>query len=258
MILYSPGEVAFSINGFCIYWYGIILACAIFVGYLTVERISIDSSIPNNFWIENTPILILSGILGARLYYCAINYQYYSCHILEIFDIRQGGLSVHGAIIMGIIILLTLSKINNINFWKLSDYICCALPLSQSIGRWGNFFNNEAFGIPTNGNWGLYIPIQNRPAEYMQNDLFHPTFLYESICDFIIFCITIYLIKKNIKSGYITLLYLILYSATRIVVEYLRTDSLLNIYNIPIAQIVSVIIIITSMSFIALIHKRDN
>lgn len=256
MILQSPGETAFILFNIQIYWYSIIMLLAILSGIFVVCKYSQKFSLPKDFWIDNSPLLIVFGIIFARLYYCLINFDYYSSNILDVFNIRGGGLSIHGVILGGIAYLLVLAKIKKLNFYNLADSVCIALPLSQSIGRWGNFFNSEAFGIPTNNNWGLYIPIENRPAAYIQNELFHPTFLYESLLDLIIFIMLLLILKKNPKSGTIFFTYLISYSFVRIFIEQLRTDSAFNVNGIPIAQIISVLIII--LCIIVLMKRKHN
>ena len=257
MIIQSPGEVAFTLFGYNVYWYGIILACAVLVGVLYADSLCRKFKLPENFWIENSPITIFTGIVGARIYYCAVNYQYYFLNMPEIFDIRQGGLSIHGMIFFGIVLIFVLSKVKKISFLSMSDSAACALPLAQAIGRWGNFLNSEAFGIPTNGQWGLFIPIKNRPADYMNYELFHPAFLYESIADLVIFGILLLISRKNnSKSGTLTLIYLILYSLVRIIVESVRTDSTLSIGTLHIAQVIS-LAVITICTILLVIRYRN-
>lgn len=257
MILQSPGETAFVVFNTNIYWYSITMLIAMITGIFLVSKYSYKFGLEKDFWLENSPLMIILGIIFARLYYCLANFDYYITSPLEIFNIRGGGISIHGAIIGGIIYLFILAKIKKINFWILTDSISFILPLCQSLGRWGNFFNSEAFGIPTNGEWGLYIPRTNRPSKYLQYDLFHPTFFYEAFLDIIIFILLAYLVNKNTKNGTIFLTYLISYSLVRIFVEQLRTDSAAYIFNIPLAQVISILIILFSIITL-LIRKQYN
>ena len=245
MIIQSPGEIAFSIFNFPVYWYGIILAFAVFIGVVCAEILSRRfSDIPENFFIDNSPLVIIFGIIGARLYYCAVNFPYYIHNPLEIFDIRQGGLSIHGMIIIGIVTVYFLAKKYRISFLKLLDVLACSVILAQSAGRWGNFFNSEAFGYPTGALWGVYIPMEKRPLQYFESELFHPAFLYESVLDLVVFFILLFILRKiHKRSGYAFFWYLILYSVVRIFVESFRIDSVLNIAGIPVAQWVSVLMI---------------
>ena len=257
MIIVSPGETAFSVFGFSVFWYGIILAVAILCGVFCAEFLGKKySAIPSGFFIDNSPAVIVAGIIGARLYYCLVNFSYYAAKPLEIFDIRQGGLSIHGMIIAGIITVFFLAEKYKIHVFELLDVLACSVALSQSIGRWGNFFNSEAFGLPTNSGWGLFIPVSHRPVEYLNYDLFHPAFLYESLADFIIFLILL-LIFKKFKRGYVFFAYLILYSVARFAVESIRIDSVLYISGMPVAKFVSIITIIAAFVGLGFLIYHD-
>lgn len=257
----SPTDVAFDVFGFPIYFYGIILASAIFVGVYCayfLYKLFYNKQEASKI-IDFSPYIIIIGIIGARLYYCLVNFSYYVKHPLEIFYIRQGGLSIHGVIIIGILALYAFSKKYKMSFLKLIDVFLCGTALGQSIGRWGNFFNSEAFGTPTNLPWKLYIPITHRPQQYIDFKYFHPTFLYESIFDFLIFLILLICFKKLSKSpGVLACLYLIMYSIVRIIVEHFRIDSVLNIDGIPIAQLVSLIIIVVASVAIMILTRKKS
>lgn len=247
MIIQSPGEIAFYIFNFPVYSYGIILAFAVFLGVCTAEILAKKfSDIPENFFVDNSPAVIIAGILGARLYYCIVNYPYYIHNPLGIFDIRQGGLSIHGMLIAGIITFYFLAKKYRVNLLRLLDVLACSVILAQSAGRWGNFFNSEAFGYPTGGNWGVFIPVSQRPVEFLNYEFFHPAFLYESFLDLVVFTVLIFILRRT-RSGCTFFWYLILYSVVRIFVEYFRIDSVLNIGGFPIAQVVSVLLIIAGV-----------
>ena len=247
MIIQSPGEIAFYIFNFPVYSYGIILAFAVFLGVCTAEILAKKfSDVPENFFVDNSPAVIIAGILGARLYYCIVNYPYYIHNPLGIFDIRQGGLSIHGMLIAGIVTFYFLAKKYRVNLLRLLDVLACAVILAQSAGRWGNFFNSEAFGYPTGGNWGVFIPVSQRPVEFLNYEFFHPAFLYESFLDLVVFTVLIFILRRT-RSGCTFFWYLILYSVVRIFVEYFRIDSVLNIGGFPIAQVVSVLLIIAGV-----------
>ena len=251
MILNPPTSVAFNILGLDIYFYGIFMASAVFAGFYGAYQVYkkyYDIKFAQKFF-DFSPFLIIFGILGARFYYCTLNYSYYLTHPLEILNLRQGGLSIHGMLIFGILGLYFVAKHYKTDFLKLTDSFLCSIPLAQSIGRWGNFFNSEAFGKPVENSFlKLYVPISNRPSGFEGNEFFHPTFLYESILDFLIFLILLLLFKKfSKKSGKITALYLILYGIVRFFIEGIRIDSALNINSVPIAQIASVTLIIIGL-----------
>lgn len=254
MILTSSGEVAFLIGNFPVYKYGIVMALAVGLAVVLCEKIS--KNIPKNFFYDNFIWLIVFGFIGARLYYCLVNFDYYAKHFWQIFNVREGGLSIHGAIIFGFLAVWILAKKNNLSVLRIADCLACVMPLSQAIGRWGNFFNSEAFGLPTYADWGVYIPLEHRPLEYVNFNYFHPTFLYESVLDVGIFILLYILYRKNLQSGVLVFLYLILYSIARFLVEAVRIDSALNIMGIPIAQWVSVCFIFIGVFGLVFVLKQ--
>lgn len=255
----SPSDIAFSIFGFPVYFYGIIMASAIAVGCYTAYVLYKKFYGDADKIFDITPYMIIFGILGARLYYCAVNYSYYIIHPLEILNIRQGGLSIHGMIIVGIAALYMFARIYKLSFLKLSDVFCTAAALAQCIGRWGNFFNSEAFGTPTDLPWKLFIPISRRPLQYINYEYFHPTFLYESILDLLIFIILVLSFKKcSKKAGIISCIYLILYSAVRIFVEYFRVDSVMYIGGFPVAQVMSLLLILFALIGLYLVILKKS
>ena len=183
LILPTPPTDVLNLFGFPIYIYGIIMACAIFVAIIVANSF-FNKHNPIRYKdviLENAVYIIFSGILGARLYYCLLNYSYYFAKPLEILDIRQGGLSIHGAVLGGVLCLIFISHKAKTSLLKLLDAISTATILGQAIGRWGNYFNSEAYGLPVKSQtWGVLIPESRRLPEYLEYSLYHPTFLYES------------------------------------------------------------------------------
>ena len=174
--------------------------------------------------------------------------------------IWNGGIAIHGAIIGGIITFLIYAKLNKLNFLKYADLFSFGLVTGQIIGRWGNLFNSEAFGLPCNLPWKLYIPFLSRPLGYQNYEYFHPTFLYESLLNILVLIILLCILKykdKN-KNGIIFFSYLILYSLIRFFIEAIRTDSVLNILNIHIAQIASVIFLIIGIIGILAVNIKQS
>lgn len=258
----SPGDVFLKIGDFAIYNYGITLASACIIGVCTAYFFFKKYNPDKNYkalWDIST-YLIVAGIVGARLYYCLLNPVYYSHNPLEILNFRQGGLSIHGGLIAGIITLLISAKKYNLPLLNLLDAFVCGTAIGQAVGRWGNFFNSEAYGYPTNLPWKLYIPASHRPAEFLNFKYYHPTFLYESLLDICIFIVLFFMMKKfAVKKPGVTLcVYMILYSAVRIFVESFRLDSALNLFGFPVAQIVSVVIIILFSIALLFINKRKH
>lgn len=254
----SPNDIVFTIFGFPVYFYGVILALAVFIGFYTADFLY-RKFYGNNAdkILDFVPWLILIGILGARFYYCILNFPYYYQMPENILNIREGGLSIHGMIIAGVLALYVFAKRYKLSFLKLSDVFLCASALAQSIGRWGNFFNSEAFGKPTDLPWKLFIPVNSRPPQFVNYEYFHPAFLYESILDFVLFLILIFIFKKcSAKPGLIACIYLVLYSLIRIFTEQIRIDSALNVGEIPIAQIISAVMIFIGVVGITLIMRK--
>lgn len=252
MIIPAPNDIAFNLFALPIYWYGITMALAIFIAMMLANFLfnKINPDLKTDTVLEYAPYIIISGILGARLYFCILNPQYYFSHPLEILDIREGGLSIHGAIIGGILSMLVIAKHLKIHVMKLVDVLSCTTILGQAIGRWGNYFNSEAYGFPVeNQNWGLFIPLNKRISEYSNYSLFHPTFLYESLLDILSFGVLLIIYLKLGKrfQGVTFFIYLILYSLIRFFIEQIRIDSTLNIGSIPIAEIVSCILFIVGV-----------
>lgn len=277
----SPGDVAFIVGSVPVYYYGIIMAISLSIGVFVAHLITAKfyPLINPDVIYDISPHIIIGGILGARIYYCILNYKYYSQHLIEIPELWHGGISIHGAVIGGLIGGLIYAKRHKLPILKLCDIFSYGLVLGQAIGRWGNFFNSEAFGRPTENFLKLYIPIYKRPLEYMQYNYFHPTFLYESFLDVCIFLILFFIVRKIVANhviarqkasvepdatteaiysydGIVFFSYLILYSIVRIIIEQIRIDSVLNIYGIPVAQIMSGIIILMSAIFLIKLAKK--
>ncbi len=255
---FHPSPTLITIGPIHIYWYGffIILGAlaAIFITLKLADyyKIKKETIIDLAFW------LIIGGIIGARLYHILLELQYYLSSPIDAIKIWQGGLAIHGAILAGIIIIWRFSKKHQYNFWLLSSIIAPGLALAQAIGRWGNYFNQELFGKPTNLPWGIPIDLANRPIEYISNEFFHPAFLYESIGNLLIFFILIsihiWIIRKNKKKNYSYFLpltsYFLLYSILRFFIEFIRIDPTYVILGLRFPQIISLLIIFFSIIFL--------
>lgn len=248
----SPGDILFSINGFEVYTYGVVMAFACLIGVFTSYYVYKKFNPEKRYdkIIDCAAWVLFFGIFGARLYYCLLNPVYYFAEPLEIINIRQGGLSIHGGLIGGIFALIFFAKRYKLGSLNLLDAYACGTALAQSVGRWGNFFNSEAFGLPTDLPWKLYIPISKRPEMYVNNEFFHPTFLYESVLDFLIFVCLIFVMKNFARThkGLTAFVYVTLYSIVRFFIEQIRIDSALNILGMPIAEIVSFILFVVGVS----------
>lgn len=259
---FEPSSVMISWGFLKIYWYGFFIVLGMFLAFSLSLFLAKKYRIKKDTIIDLAFYLIIFGIIGARIYDIFLEWRYYIKNPIDAFKIWQGGLAIHGAILAGLITLwffvkrVKIDSFKNFNQWtkffKLTAIITSGLALAQAIGRWGNYFNQELFGRPTDLPWGIYISPGNRPFTYLNNSFFHPTFLYESLGNFIIFLILIsihlLIIKKNkvnFKNDFlITSLYLFLYSILRFSLEFIRIDFAPEIFGLRFPQFVSIIIVI--------------
>lgn len=228
----SPGPVIFQLGPFALRWYGLLIALSVLIGLNLSNFLANKRNLKPGLINDLLPVLILTSVIGARIYYVAFEWREYKYNLFESIAIWKGGIAIHGALIAGTIAVIIFCRWRNQPFWDVLDVLVPSLALGQSIGRWGNFFNNEAFGIPTELPWKLSIPFAYRPEEFANSHYFHPTFLYESICNFAIFLLLITLFTQERKgllklpSGALSCIYLMTYSFGRFWIEGLRTDPL--------------------------------
>ena len=241
----SPGDTFLNLGFLTIRWYGLLISISVVIGLFISKKLAKSRNINPQYISDILPSLIISSIIGARAYYVIFEWRQYSgnnfftsfnlfnnvIQIPSFLAIWQGGIAIHGALIGGFLCILYFCKSKNIHLKTFIDILIPSIILGQSIGRWGNFFNNEAFGIPTDLPWKLFIPIQNRPIEFINYQFFHPTFIYESLWNFLIFILLITIFyqqnnKNSVRPGFISCLYLIGYSFGRFWIEGLRIDPL--------------------------------
>lgn len=253
-----------TIGNFTIAYYGIIIAIGMLLSFFVVLQIAKKKNINEDYFYDIFIIAIIFGIIGARIYYVLFNLDYYMKDPVKILDIRGGGLAVYGGIILTFIALFVYFRIKKIEALKVLDIAIIGLPLGQAIGRWGNFFNMEAFGTYTNNLFAMRLNkskldgsvidmnqllniIKDGDTEYIQA---HPTFLYESFFCLLLFVILIIAIVKFHKfNGEILSMYLVGYGIIRFFIEALRTDSLM-IGTFKISQIVAVVCFLVGLVFI--------
>ncbi|KLO22201.1 MULTISPECIES: prolipoprotein diacylglyceryl transferase [unclassified Marinitoga] len=240
--------VLISIGPFQIRWYGLLIATGVFLSIFLANDTAKKWNISENDLFNAIIIGLIFAIIGARLYYVIFNWDIYSkLPFSEIFKTWHGGLAIHGGILGALLSVFLYTKMKKnltFNFLKGLDLMAHVLPLGQAIGRWGNFFNYEAYGSPTDLPWKMYIPYSFRMPGYENFKYFHPTFLYESIWDLVIFLFLFYYARNKKKfDGEIISLYLILYSLGRAFIEILRTDSLMFL-GMKVAVLISILFII--------------
>ena len=237
--------VAFEIFGLEIRWYAIFITFAMLLGVFLVSKQGKKEGFVENDLMDIFLCAFPLSIIGARLCYVLFRYSVYKGDVLSMLNIRQGGLAIHGGLIGAFIGGYFIVKKYGMNLWKILDLYVPYLSLGQAIGRWGNFMNQEAHGGPTDLPWGIMI----------DGVRVHPTFLYESILDFVLFVFLIYIRKNKKFDGQMISIYLIVYSIGRFFIEGLRTDSLM-IGSFKIAQNVSVVLII--VGFGIWIMRKNN
>jgi phosphatidylglycerol:prolipoprotein diacylglycerol transferase len=166
---------------------------------------------------------------------------------MQAFNIRGGGISIHGAIAFGALSIWLYTRYNRINFWRWIDIVVPAMALGQAIGRWGNFTNQEAFGDPTSLPWGIFISPEHRPAAYASFEYFHPTFLYESLYNLVACLFLVWIClrtdrDRRLRNGDALWFYLIGYALARFAIESIRTDSL-NLGPFKAAHVISAVLL---------------
>lgn len=242
----SPGSVAFQIGPLVVRWYGILMATAIVVGLWLGHRQARKEGLPADDIISAGQWAILAGLVGARLYEVAFNWDYYGQYPSKIIAVWEGGLAIHGGLIAGPLVGALLAWKWRLPIARGLDVAAPPLAIGQAIGRWGNFFNEEAFGRPTNLPWKLYISPPHRPVGLAQFDYFHPTFLYESLWDFGVFLALVLWLRPRLRNRPAALFfcYVGLYSIGRFAIEALRLDSFwVGSFRVPqIASLVGLLV----------------
>ncbi|EEG77679.1 prolipoprotein diacylglyceryl transferase [Dethiobacter alkaliphilus] len=224
--------VAFRLFGLAVYWYGVMITLGIFAGMLVAKNRAPRYGIAEDRVLGFLLLAVPMAIAGARFIFVVTNLSHYGGDWLAMFDLRGGGLSIHGGILGGVLAAVLYTWRTGISFWRLGDVCAPGLILGQAIGRWGNFFNQEAYGIETGVPWALYIDGAMR----------HPIFFYEFIWNLGVFAFLLYKSKGETVAGGIFLRYLIWYSAGRFWIEGIRAD-VPYWGGMPAGQVVSLILI---------------
>ncbi len=226
-----------------IHWYGIIMAAAMLLSIGLATRLSRQYELDKETVIDLALWLISGGVIGARLYEIFLEWPYYFAHPGEILQVWHGGLAIHGALLGGLLALVLFARIKKTDAWKLAAIAAPAVALGQAIGRWGNWFNQELFGRPTEAAWGIPIEYANRPAGYEMFSYFHPTFLYESLgCLAIAVILTILVIKKTVPARVVGM-YAIMYGVLRFCLEFIKIDTAPVVWGLRWPQIISLVLI---------------
>ena len=256
---------SFQIFGFEIAFYGIVIGIAMVCGVFLAMEVAKRTKQDPDFYFDLAMVAIFTSLIGARIYYVIFSWDLYKNNVWEIFDFRSGGLAIYGGIIAGVLTAYLAAKWKKKRFLLLADTACTGLILGQIIGRWGNFFNREAFGDYTNNLLAMRLPLDAvRNGEVTQKMMdhlqiidgveyiqVHPTFLYESLWNLGILIFLLWYTKRKKFEGEIFLLYLMGYGLGRIWIEGLRTDQLLfPVFGFPVSQVLAGLMVLVSLSII--------
>ncbi len=259
----NPGK-SFTVFGIEIAYYGVIIALGMLAGALVAYREAKKTGQKVDDYIDFTLYTLIAAIIGARIYYVIFEWDYYSAHPLEIFNLRAGGLAIYGGVLASVLTLFIFTKVKKLKFWLMADTAVQGLIIGQIIGRWGNFFNREAFGGYTDSLFAMQLPVSE--AKGITQELIehlvtidgvsyvqvHPTFLYEGTWNLLLF-IGICLYKRHKKfNGEIFAIYLMGYGVGRFIIEGLRTDQLVikALGGIAASQVLSIVLIILAAAFV--------
>lgn len=262
-----------EVFGFEIAFYGIIIGCGVMAGIvLAAMEAKRTGQNPDTYYDLALYAVVLS-VIGARIYYVVFSWEQYKDDLLSIFNIRQGGLAIYGGVIAAVITVFVYGRVKKISFAKLADTAVLGLILGQIIGRWGNFFNREAFGEYTNNLFAMRLPLDavrsSDVTELMREHLemldgvayiqVHPTFLYESLWNLGVLLILLWWRKRKKFEGEIFLLYLFGYGVGRFWIEGLRTDQLLIPgAGLPVSQVLALVLVIISGIIIFNIRRKKR
>lgn len=242
-------KIALDFGFIQIYWYSICIFIGVLFATVYIIREAKKRKINEDFTFNLIFYTIICGLIGARLYFVAFNLDYYLSNPLEIIEVWNGGLAIHGGIIGGLIFLLFYTKKYNVNTHKMLDIAVVGLILGQALGRWGNFFNQEVFGASFPEIVNLPLPKFIIDGMFIDGVYRQPLFLYESIGCFVGFIVLLLIKKyKYLKNGQLTGVYLIWYGILRFILEGMRDQEYnLQIEDIKVAQVVSIILVITGI-----------
>lgn len=262
-------RTAFTVFGQDIYWYGIFIGLGVILGVLLALHEAKRTGQNPDTYLDFIIYAMIIAIIGARLYYVIFSWDFYSQHPEKIFAIREGGLAIYGGIIGGVLTAIVYSYLKKKSFWVMADTMAPSLILGQMLGRWGNFFNKEAFGGFTDNLFAMRYQLSQVRASDVTPDILqnlvtvngvdyiqvHPTFLYESMWSLCVFIILLILQRKKKFDGQVCATYFFGYALGRVWIEGLRTDQLC-IGNVPVSQALSAVLIIASVVLYVYCKKK--
>lgn len=249
--------IAFEIGNFEVRWYGLLIAfgvvAALVLAYFNCKKKGLNFDTLSDGFLIAFPC----AIIGARLYYVLFEFSSYKDNLIDIFNIRQGGLAIHGGLIGAFIAAFIFAKVKKINILEYLDIAAPSIILAQAIGRWGNFMNSEAHGGPVSFEFISRFPKFIQEGMNIGGTYYHPTFLYESVWNIMVCVVLLLILYKKRNNGVVIASYISLYSVGRLFIEGLRTDSLM-FAGIRVAQLISIIGIISGIVLILYINKKKE
>ena len=262
----------FFIGNFSIAFYGIAIVLGMLLGIWAVRLRAKETGQSPDDYLDISLITLAAAIVGARLYYVIFSWREYADDPLSIFNLRGGGLAIYGGLIGGALAILILSRVKKIPFPRVLDTCVIGVPIGQILGRWGNFFNREAFGGYTDNLFAMQLPVsavrQNEITQEMWDNVVvqngirfiqvHPTFLYEGLWNCLVLLLLFLMRNRTRFEGELFLLYLAGYGTGRFFIEMLRTDQLLIPgTGIPVSMVVSASAVIISLILIAVLGRTE-
>ncbi|HEY9683537.1 MAG TPA: prolipoprotein diacylglyceryl transferase [Drouetiella sp.] len=223
--------VLFTLGPLTVRYYGLMIALGTLAAITAATAMATKRGLDDQKFVNCFLSSFIGAIVGARLYYVSLQWQHYIHDLPDIIATWHGGMSLHGGIIGAFIGCIIYCKVTQTRFWPFCDVITTSVPLAQSIGRWGNFFNSEAFGkpVPPDFPLRLYIPPDKRPEQFANFTDFHPTFLYEAVWDLGLFLLLYFVLANRLKNydGMAFSVYIAIYSIGRLLIEPIRSDSIM-------------------------------
>ena len=261
-----------DIFGFSIAYYGIIIAFAMVLGMMICTRMAVKAGLDGDSFFNLGIMGIVFSVIGARLYFVIFSWDMYKDNLLDILNIRKGGLAIYGGILTAILVIAVYCKRKKTSAWLMGDIVSIGLILGQILGRWGNFFNREVFGGYTDGLFAMQLPLEAVRSSDVTEELLehlvtvdgiqyiqvHPTFLYESLWNLVVLILMLILYKRKKFHGQVFLLYLGGYGLGRFWIEGIRTDQLLIPGTaIPVSQVIAAFMVVAA-AVIYLILRQKN
>ena len=266
MLGFTPDPIAIQLGPIPVYWYGIGYAVGLAAAYLVMVRLARRAGEEADYLGNGMIVVAIAALVGGRLYHVIDQWALYKDHLQNIILPPYSGLGVYGGIVFGTVAAFAYARYKRVPFLRWADIVAPGLFVMQAIARWGNFFNQELYGPPTNLPWGIAIDCDHRIAAYpctqfpVDTTFFHPLFLYESISGALGAMFLIYLgyhYRRSLRPGDLLLVFFIWYGIVRFGLETLRADNW-TFFGVPTAMLVSLLFVVPSAAILLWRHRRDH